>query len=264
MSIKKYVFGSFKQSKIEVTDPDAQYFIDVAPIINYVQANAINTLVTSLKEKNIWDKMQAIYPFVGGTANTHKFNLKSPIDADSSFRITYFGIQEHNNKGMEFISGSYALTQFNFNRDSVINDFHWSSYIRTATPCYLFQGGRCQLFNTIGVNGKMAAVSDLYDDSGSLNSRVMKENLDGKGYYLASKTLINGRHSIYKNGNLLNINYGTQGILNNNNVSIGSYLYGSDMSIISFATIGKGLTDNESLNLYKIIEEFQTSLGRQV
>ena len=31
--------------------------------------------------------MKAIYPFVGGTATTHKFNLKDPADINAAFRL---------------------------------------------------------------------------------------------------------------------------------------------------------------------------------
>jgi len=37
---------------------------------------AINELVKDLKSNNLWDKMKSIYPFVGGTVSSHRFNLK--------------------------------------------------------------------------------------------------------------------------------------------------------------------------------------------
>lgn len=36
----------------------------------------INEFVKELKNHNLWDRMKAIYPFVGGTVNSHRFNLK--------------------------------------------------------------------------------------------------------------------------------------------------------------------------------------------
>jgi len=48
-------------------DADAQAFITAANITNTTQQSAIDTLVKSLKTANIWTKMKAIYPFVGGT-----------------------------------------------------------------------------------------------------------------------------------------------------------------------------------------------------
>ena len=50
-------------------DPDAQAFITAAGITNPTQQAAINTLVVDLKGYNVWTKMKALYPFVGGTAS---------------------------------------------------------------------------------------------------------------------------------------------------------------------------------------------------
>ena len=35
-----------------------------------------NEFVKELKNNNLWSKMMAIYPMVGGTATSNKFNLK--------------------------------------------------------------------------------------------------------------------------------------------------------------------------------------------
>ena len=56
-------------------DTDAQAFITAASISDSTQQTAINTLVTDLKTYNIWSKMKALYPMVGGSASTHKWNL---------------------------------------------------------------------------------------------------------------------------------------------------------------------------------------------
>ena len=60
-------------------DADAQAFITAASITDPTQQSAINTLVVNLKSYGIWNQMFAIYPFVGGTAASHKWNLKNPL-----------------------------------------------------------------------------------------------------------------------------------------------------------------------------------------
>jgi hypothetical protein len=69
-----------------IPDVDALAFIAAASITDSTQQSAIDTLVKSLKSANIWTKMKALYPFVGGTATTHKFNLKDPRDLDAAYR----------------------------------------------------------------------------------------------------------------------------------------------------------------------------------
>jgi hypothetical protein len=95
-------------------DPDAQAFITAAAITDNTQKNAINTLVLDLKSYSIWTKMKAIYPVVGGTASTHKFNLKDPRDLDVAFRLTFFGGVTHSNNGIQGNgTNGYGDTFFN-------------------------------------------------------------------------------------------------------------------------------------------------------
>jgi hypothetical protein len=80
-------------------DPDASLFLRTAGITDTTQQSAIDTLVLELKNAGIWSKMKAIYPFVGGTATTHKFNLKDPRDADAAFRLSFVGGWTHSSTG---------------------------------------------------------------------------------------------------------------------------------------------------------------------
>lgn len=260
MRIKKYVFGSFVQNGIIINDPDAQAFIDAAPIVDSVQINAINTLVLSLKEKNIWNKMQAIYPFVGGTASTHKLNLKDPRDLNTAFRITYSGTQLHDHRGVTHVSGSSLVTNFIMKNNSVVNDFHWSSYVLYDILDYLLFAGNSQFFNKVNV-GVPSLLSDLYDRNGG-NARVYTPNSNGSGFYTASRTLELNRHAIFKDGIIKKFNSTTSGILGLENISIGNL--SSSGNTIAFSTIGKGLTDVNVFDLYAAVQACQTTLGRQI
>ena len=82
-------------------DADAQAFITAAAITDVTQQNAINTLVVDLKGYSIWTKMKALYPFVGGTATTHKFNLKNPLDTNAAFRASFVGGITHSSTGVK-------------------------------------------------------------------------------------------------------------------------------------------------------------------
>ena len=106
MIINPYVFAAF--------DADAQAFITAAGLTNPTQQRAVNTLVLSLKANNIWTKMRAIYPFVGGTASTHKWNLKNPLDTNAAFRLVFFGGMTHSANGIQGNgTNSYANTFLN-------------------------------------------------------------------------------------------------------------------------------------------------------
>ena len=72
--------GFFKTFSGSTFDGDAVNFINVAGIVNTTQKNALNTLVKDLKSTNLWTKFYAIYPVLGGTAYSHKYNLINPIN----------------------------------------------------------------------------------------------------------------------------------------------------------------------------------------
>ena len=88
------IVDSYKY-KTSLLDPDAESFLTAAAITDPIISGAINTLVVQMKADNIWTKMKAIYPFVGGTASTHKWNLKDPRDLDAAFRLQFFGGWTH-------------------------------------------------------------------------------------------------------------------------------------------------------------------------
>ena len=94
-------------------DVEAAAFITAAGITDPTQQTAINNFVASLKTANIWTKMLAVYPFVGGTATSHKFNLKDPRDLDAAFRLVYVGTgNTHSAAGFFAANGGYADTKF--------------------------------------------------------------------------------------------------------------------------------------------------------
>lgn len=72
-------------------DTDAQAFFDATGLSDSTEKEAVNDLVIDLKNAGLWSKMYAIYPFVGGTASTQKYNLKDPRDLDAAYRLNFIG-----------------------------------------------------------------------------------------------------------------------------------------------------------------------------
>ncbi len=260
--------GSFS---VATVDPDAQAFITAAGITDATQQSAINTLVVELKAYGIWTKMKAIYPFVGGTSSTHKWNLKDPRDLDAAFRLVFSGGWTHSSTGaLPNGTNAYADSKLNSLNNTTLNSTHFSYYSRTnsnateveiSSSTTITGGGTGSLLEirTSGVS-YYRVNSDLgyatYTDANSL------------GFYIANRTasnVING----WKNGSKVatatttsktqaNINYWI-GALNQNNVAS---LYTTKEC--AFASIGDGLTDTEATNLYTAIQAYQTTLGRSV
>jgi len=115
-------------------DPDAQAFITAAAITNPIQQNAINQLVLDLKAYSIWTKFKALYPFVGGTATTHKYNLKNPLDTNAAFRLVFNGGWTHSANGaLSNGTNGYADTFLNPSISLSQNSTNLSYYSRTNT-----------------------------------------------------------------------------------------------------------------------------------
>jgi hypothetical protein len=113
-------------------DSDAQAFFTAAGITDTTQQNAINTLVVGLKTDGLWTSMQAIYPFVGGTATTHKWNLRNT----ATNQLTFFGGFTHDSNGVTGNgTNSYATT-------NIYNSATLGIYSRSSNPTGAFVGKR--------------------------------------------------------------------------------------------------------------------------
>ena len=267
MIINPYVFGG------PALDPDAAAFLTAAAITDPTITSAINTLVLDMKGYGIWTKMKAIYPFVGGTATTHKWNLKNPLDTDAAFRLNFLGGWTHNSNGVQANgTNGYANTFFNSSINSSINNGTIGVYTRNASIPLgsAFGALNSSFFGTslaIKFSGDNRCYYSLNDDlsqglfintqilTGLWSSTINSANVNAKRIY---------RNSIFISG----INRGSNTLYNGNiafsarNVdgTIGSY----DNSNFAFFYIADTLTAIEIGNFYTAVQAFQTTLGRQV
>lgn len=88
VSVKKlYIGDTLYWDRASISDE--QRFISAAGLTNQAEIDAVIYLVGELKSKGYWDRMIAIYPLLGGTAHSQKYNLKDPRDLDKAFRLKY-------------------------------------------------------------------------------------------------------------------------------------------------------------------------------
>jgi hypothetical protein len=83
LSAPRYGLGPV-QNKPYTLDENAYLFLQSAGITDPIITSSINTFVLGLKSASLWDKMIAIYPFVGtgstgiNLTGSHRWNLKEP------------------------------------------------------------------------------------------------------------------------------------------------------------------------------------------
>ena len=251
-------------------DLDAQAFITAANITDTTQKSAINTLVLDLKSYGLWSKMKAIYPFVGGSASQHRFNLKIPTTNNTDYYLTFNGGVTHSSTGVLFggVNG-YAETNLNENSIMTLGNEHFSFYSRTNTVGLFVDMG--VLDSTFGGSQILSRV--VYPSSDSFlgyiddaNSSYVA-NPNSWGFYMANRTSTtqlklqrNSTINTFANNSINKVNRTFW--IGARNIDTTAYLFTTREC--AFATIGDSLNDTEALNFYTAIQAFQTTLGRQV
>lgn len=259
-------------------DLDALAFINAAGITNFTQKSAINSLVLGLKNNSLWTKCTAVYPMVGGTATTHKFNLKNPADTDAAFRLSFTGGWTHSSNGaLPNGTNAYGNTFINTSTAFSSNSAHICYYSRTnsAVANEIVMGNLNGSNGTSGLNLVVRRTSDVNSfratETATANGLINSTVTDSRGLFMGSITSATSRKT-YKNGSLLATNSSNYTWNRANfNMFIGAALR-TDTSVADFYTnkecafvsIGSGLTDAEATTLYNIVQTYQTTLGRQV
>jgi len=263
-----YADGWYKQGfNFSNYDSDALSFISAAGLTDSTQKSAIDTLVKDMKTANIWSKMKAIYPFVGGTALSHKWNLKDPRDLDIAFRLIFSGGWTHSINGA-ISNGSTAFADTNLNPNIIFNtDYaHQSIYSLLDTNSIILNGCHRSLsqrfdFGYDPNKGPFHAIGNNHSSLGTADSRT-------DGYIISYRTGISTGK--YKRNNVDKIttlpsftSYFTGnyylGARNNGNVA-----ELKNIQHFAFFTLGEGLSDAEASDLYTIVQNYETKLNRQV
>lgn len=250
-------------------DSDAQAFITATGITDNTQKTAVNQLVLDLKSYSLWSKFSAIYPYVGGTATTHKFNLKNPLDTNAAFRILWVGGVTHNSNG---ITGNgtngYGETYIQPSTNLSLNSTHIAFWSKTNSQNNTAEMGiQDGLLNAgIRVITRNASNQTLYQVNDNA-STILSSVTDSSGFYCASRTASNSR-KLYKNGSAIITNTTASTTLTTATIPVlGQKNYNNTMMSylaknFSFASAGQGFNDTEAANFYTAVNTFQTTLGR--
>jgi hypothetical protein len=247
-------------------DPNAQAFISAAGITNPTQQNAINQLVINLKADGLWTKMKAVYPMVGGTAYSCKYNLVNPQDTDAAFRLVFNGGWTFDNNGATPNgTNGYADTKLIPSSVLSISSAHFSKYNRTNDLIGNKIDGSRGSSDILFFQQNYSAGNAIIGDVTSLATYIPT---DTRGLFNVTRTATNSIKVFQNSTNIVsNVNSITGlpiysifiGARNDLNTAVFYNTYQT-----AFASIGDGLTDTDALNLYNRVQTFQISLSRQV
>lgn len=239
-------------------DADAQSFFSATGISDLTQKNAVNQLVLDLKSADIWTKIKALYPIVGGNATAHSYNLINT----SQYQLTFYGGWTHSSNGM-LPNGTNGYADMGFNSTITgLNSNALGVYLRSG----IVQDG-CIIGNSVSTSQR----TYLYDSGGALyfavNSYFGTSSNASDGFFQVSRTDSSSVYLYTKNNSQsfslasttqpnINVYLGALNVAN----SATGYMKRE----IAFTYWSDGLSLTEMTNFKNIVQTMQTSLSRQV
>ena len=250
-------------------DTDAQAFITAAAITDATQQSAINTLVVDLKGYSVWTKMKALYPMVGGTSSTHKFNLKDPLDTDAAFRMTFHGGVTHSSNGITFATNGYADTKYLLSTNSTTSNVSGGAYSRTnSTADYALFGSLDAGFSGLLISPKISSGNTFFGANNPITDGNANFVTDTRGLFHVNRDSLTVTR-LFGNGS--SIRTATPGSSSNPAFAVyfGARNYAGTAQAyfngnLAFGFLGDTLTLTEAADLYTAVQAFQTALSRNV
>lgn len=246
-----------KVNYITVVEPDLDVdllaFLTASGITDETIIDGLIDFVATLKITNIWNKMKAIYPFVGGTSSSHKWNLKDPRDLNEAYRLTFFNSWSHSSngaKGAPNVNNTYIQTYLNAQTAIPSGLISFGSYRGQALPVGIGMGVE---------NYSIYEWPEEYQVAISGAANVLR-HLNGMGQV----TKISSTEVKYTRNNIVDTISGSFGALPNSQFNIGGILAGYGVSwLFKFAYISEALTSSQTQELYAAVHQLQIALNRQ-
>lgn len=239
---------------------------------------AVDTLFKDLKSNNLWDKILAFYPLVGGTSSSCAIEGKGTSRYDlfytdpSNWGVSG-GSMTFSDDGIwsDLFTGTAQYPPIMIGESGIkpsvffpsVNDLHMGVYSRTT------RGAIANfIFGPAQINSQRTQLNINYDGShyaiiGDVASIDSVTSTGTNGFFIASRTSVD---YLFISRNGLNIGANTNsnsgGSLDNSNPFA---LMAENANIeAAFFTLGLGLTEAETAIYTSIVQNFQTSLGREV
>jgi hypothetical protein len=259
--LTQWTFGS------SAFDSDAQAFFLAAGITDPTEASAVNSLVVSLKNNSIWSKFVAIYPMVGGTSTTCKFNLINPADTNAAFRLNFVGGWTFSSTGATPNgTNAYANTYIVPSTTLLQNDVSMGLYSGTdTTSATVAMGSNFNNTNFLRIYPRHPGNLFFFDMNDSSIGALT--NTDARGFLFGTRLLSNQKKGSIRG--TITASTANSNALNSLSIYLGAQNFNGNASLFSpfqhrLSFVGRGLTDTEAANFHTAVQTFQTTLGRQI
>lgn len=237
---------------------------------------AITDLYDDLVGYGLWSKIYALWPFVGGDATKHSYNLVNT----AQYQLSFSGGWTHSANGAlpDGVTGTYADTGLNPSTViASVTDFSLGMYSRTQTdsPSPTWDMG-------IGGTGGSDTIMGLYVGRSGYESafdspvnpdtyaRTQFTGSSSQKMFIGSATATNHRE-LYRDGTSIatNTTSYTSQAFESANMWIGAINPTTGLSYnaahqFALAFVAQGLNDTEAANFTTAVNTFQTALSRNV
>jgi len=246
--------------------------------VNSTMSAATITMFQSIWSNGLNTGMLAMYPFIGGTAGSHKFNGMNPVDTNGAYRLTFAGGWTHSASGATPNgTNGVAETYLQPNATSItLSGGSMGAYCGTNGPSGAVMGSIGDsggangdgwvLYPGLNNPGLQEACFFWKSDAGAFNGSTMADTLGLMSISRTGTTNVN----MYRRGTLLASVSFASSSLTNFTLALGARntLNGTPLEYSTyrhqFTYVHKGLTPTQMTTLNGIIQTYQTSLGRNV
>ena len=252
-------------------DADAATYLNAVLVaggtgITSTVSAATNTMFVSLKSAGLYTKIEALYPFLGGTTNSTKWNAKNPVDTNAAYRITWGGGITYTQAKGVIGNGTSGVGNTNWVESGTTTGNTTLAFFISQTGTTGFElgrqygGGWLFLQSSSGTNTRGGI------DTSLLYTLTATTNAQAINFFGLTRTN-NTQVSFVRAGG------GVQTITQNTNAGTSPSSLGILAALgfggytnrgLGSAVIGVGMTTTELGNLRDIITTFNTTLGRNI
>ena len=224
---------------------------------------ALNTFDLGLISNSLDTKMKAVYPFVGGSATTHKFNFMDSRDLDVAYRLSFSGGFTNSSTGI-LPNGinAFANTFLSPFTNLSLNSHSFGVYSRTNNT-------------SVKVYGTFDSANFLQNNfngnfiSGSSASNIVTYTASPSQKLLMASRTSATAFNAYRDG--VNIGSNTNTVTGQSILPFYFFARNSNGTAdlftsneLCFAFIGDGLNSTEVTSFNTLVNNLQTSLSRNV